>query len=242
MTFTILASKSHRRRIGARGFAAKVLSHAPYAYWPLDEAAGSVVHCLVDPANNGTYTGVTLANDATGPFGTAAPFFDGANDYAIANSAALIAAFDGTEGSMMVWAKVANAGVWTDTVSRETLYLVTDGNNFIQSRKDGGANLQRNRYRAGGIVSAANTACSNTAWVQWVLTWSLSADEMKAFINGAQWGATQTGLGTWAGALGAVYIGASSAAPGNVYHGWLAHAALWDRALPAAAILDLANP
>ena len=54
---------------GSGGYNEKVLRTGPIAYWPQDETSGTVARCLVNPAQNGTYTGVTLANDLTGRSG-----------------------------------------------------------------------------------------------------------------------------------------------------------------------------
>ena len=118
MTWHQIRSFSHRRRILGGSYADKVLSYGPIAYWPLWETAGASAACLVNPAQSGTAVGVTWANDATGAFGTAAPFFDGANDDINIYTAALAAAFSGHVGSLMVWCRVANAGVWTDGAAR----------------------------------------------------------------------------------------------------------------------------
>ena len=233
--------------IGANlgGYSRKVLGFGPIAYWPLDEASGGVARCLVNPLQNGTYTGVTLADDSSGPFGTPAPFFDGANDYVNVFTAALSAAFDGQEGSAGIWVRVANAGVWTDGASRYSIYIGADGNNWVEQRKDAVNNTTRKRYRANGTVSAAVAAASYATWAYWVITWSRSAGatgEYKSYLNGVQEGVTQVNIDNWAGGLAFCYIGEANGVPASVWHGWLAHGALWDRALSASEILDLANP
>ena len=81
-----------------------------------------------------------------------------------------------------------------------------------------------------------------TDWVPFVITWDKAGDAMKAYYNGSQSGSTQTIAGTWAGALNSAscVIGAANTTPATPWYGYLAHGAVWDRALPAAEIADLA--
>lgn len=224
------------------GYSKKVLKTGPIAYWPLWETAGAVARCLVNPAQNGTAVGVTWANDATNSVtGTAAPFFDGANDYVDVLTAALIAAFNGAEGSLMAWAKVNAAGVWTDGANRFTTVLRADNNNRVFMQKA----ITNNRFRwtrvGGGVVEQQeNVAIANTNWMCMAITWSQSADQVRAYYNGVQDGLTMTVLGAFAGALAIANIGAETVVPGNVWHGWLQHCVVWNRALTPGEIAGLA--
>ena len=241
-----LRSFSHRRRVLAGGYTSKVLDTGPIAYWPLDEAAGAAAHCEVNSAQNGTYTGVTLAHDNTGPFGTPAPLFDGTNDDVDIYTAALDAVFDGREGTMMIWEKVFNAAVWADNVYRWAMMLGEDLNNRLQLLKGSGAesNELRITYKAGGVALGCTTAVTPTAWYHHALSWSKTADEAKAYYNGSQYDDTQTGLGTWSGGLSVNYscIGMFGHSNGFHWKGWLAHAVVWDRVLTQAELTALANP
>ena len=242
-------SLSHRRRILGGTYNKRVLKTWPIAYWPLNEGGGTNAACLVNPAQNGTAVGVTWANDNTGPFGTPAPYFDGANDYVNIYSAAFDAAFSGATGSALIWCKVANVGVWTDTASRKALILYSDADNNYWLEK----NSVNNRARWGGAAGAGaalilKNAVSTTGWVCLAVTWSdgANADQFKAFWNGTQEGATSAALNNWGGVgldNGTTNIGClSNAVPSQPWHGWLAHAAVWDRALTQAEITALANP
>ena len=61
-------------------FYRKVLDYRPIAYWPQWESAGSAARCLVNTAQNGAYTGVTLGQPGAVD-GDLCPYYDGANDY-----------------------------------------------------------------------------------------------------------------------------------------------------------------
>jgi len=217
------------------GYFAKVLATGPIAYWPLWEASGTTARCLVNPAQNGTYS----SDVSTWPVGTGmgdgntAPQLDGANDSVNVLTAALIAAFNGSEGTLFQWIKVANAGVWTDLTRRDPFFVQVDGNNFCMMQKVSWANNRLGWYYTAGAVAESVTTGGlfSTDWVPIALTWSKAADEMKAYWAGAQSGVTQTILGNWAGNVGAAVLGATSAAPVNPWQGGLAHCAVWSRAL-----------
>jgi len=223
----------------------KVVYYRPIAYWPLWETGGTSARCLINPAQNGTYGGPTLGQTVTDSAGVSflCPFFDGTNDYVNVQTAVFASALNGSEGTAAVWCRVNAAAVWTDGSQRWALYTVdvADYNEYISMIKSG-SNQIRWRYNAGGTLEAVqNNAFSSTNWFHMAVTWSASADQMKAYINGAQEGATQTVLGVWAGGVDTSIIGAQAAGPVTPWHGWLAHAAFWDRALAQADIADLAT-
>ncbi len=218
------------------------------AYWPLSEVAGSVAYDFSGTARHGAYTGVTLGQPGIGD-GNTSPLFDGANDFVNIYTVSLRDAFNGSEGTAMIWAKVFNAGVWTDSASRYAMLLRVDVNNWVYSpRRISNNGALRAGYTAGGtqeLVTSAGHA--ELTWLCAAITWSKSAGvngEVKAFLNGAQYGTTQTLLGTWAGALAptTTVIGATDTVPGGPWYGWLAHPALWDIALTQPQIAPLAVP
>ena len=236
---------STRRTIGAvQTYMDKVVGLGPIAYWPLNEGSGTNAACLINPSQNGTYTGVTLANDVTGAFGTAAPYFDGANDNLNVDSAALDASFNGATGSFAIWCRVNGAGVWTDGAVRYIARFRVDGGNQFLEQKAAANNQLIGYGEAGNGVAQISAAMSPVAWFHFAITWSDSNndDEFKYYIDGTQEGATSNALNAWAGGVLAIaQIGASAAAT-NVWHGWLAHCAVWDRVLTQAEITKLANP
>ena len=226
----------------------RVLATDPIVYWVQNEKSGTVAYDLVSGrvagAQNGTHVGVTLGQPGIGD-GNTCPLYDGANDYANVHTPAFAGVFSGAEGTVMIWAKVANAGVWTDGTARSLIYLQADGNNYVRIRKSNANNLLEFWYKAGGTFDSVAPAYSATIWTPIAITWDINAGgtgEMRAFLNGSQVGATQVGLGVWVGALNGVstVIGAGTTVPDLVYDGYLAHCAVWDRALAPAAIADLA--
>ena len=230
-------------------YADKVLSYSPIIYFPMDETAGvtAVNYGTLGTAANGTYTGVTLAN-AAGPSGeTSVPFFDGANDYLDFFSAAFDAAFNGATGTAMVWAQAFNAGVWTDGSIRYVIRMYDDANNAYLMDKGNGANAFFQEGEAGAGLASIGTGGHNpVAWTCYGITWSdgNNDDQFKAFIDGAQTGATSAALNNWSGGgltNTATVIGALNTGAVFSWHGWMGDAAVFDYVLTPAQILDLAT-
>lgn len=201
-----------------------------------------VAECLVNPLQDGAYTGVQLAN-ALGPDGVNyAPYFDGVNDFVDIYSATLLAAFDGAEGSLLVWCKVFNVGVWTDGSARYATEFRVDANNHLDMQKAGANNRIRNEYEANNILESENfNGLATVDWIHLAITWSISAGvdgQVSYYLNGVPI-ATDTALGVWVGALdmNRTLIGATSQVPASPWHGWLAHCPVFDRPLTPAEVL-----
>lgn len=231
---------------GAQSYGAKVLGYSPIAYWPLWETTGTTAVCQVNTAQSGTYArDVSTMGTGTGiGDGNTAPLFDGTNDFLNAYTATFAGAYSGAAGSLIIWAKVFNVGVWTDGNTRNILSFQVDNDNMLIVRKNAGNNQVYWRYEAGTTQeNTTKTGVSTTDWVCYGLTWSKAAEEVKAYYNGAQEGATLTALGTWAGTFSSTktVIASSTLGPWEPWNAWLAHCAFWTTALTAPQMLDLAT-
>lgn len=221
----------------------KVIALGPIAYWPQAEPSGVVALDASGNARNGAYTGVTLGNAGIGDGRTAAGF-DGATAYNNVYSASLAGAFNGAEGTVVLWFKVNGAGVWTDATVRRHATFQVDGNNSVQMFKTATNNQLRGTYKAGGTSKdVLFSTVGELTWIHFALTWNKPADQMRVFYNGVQQGATLTALGVWAGALNSAQavLGANATSAANDWFGLLAHAALFARALSAAEVLSTAT-
>ena len=231
---------------GQRNYSDRALEYGPIAYFPLWEASGTTIECLVSATQNGT-----ASSDVSGwppgegvGDGNTALLFDGTNDYIDILTASLATAFDGDEGTAMFWCKVEDSGVWSDGTKRIGLYAVdtTDWNEYVNLYKNTSDNQMRYRYSAGGTLeNITQNNVTTLLWFHIAVTWSASADEVKAYYNGVQEGTTQTSLGTWVGAINRALIGAESTAPANPWQGWLAHCLLFDKVLTQPEIANLAT-
>lgn len=231
-----------------RNYGAKLLSvqrAALLAYWPLSELSGTTAADASGNGRTGSYVNAVPGAQGVGDGRTAAGF-DGTSDAINVYSASLRDAFNGSEGSLMAWAKVSGAGVWTDAANRNIVRVdsATAGN-LVFIRKTTTNNTLQLRYSAGSTDKIIATTAFGGAlgWLHVALTWSKAADQVKAYVNGAQIGATQTSLGTWAGlpTSGAVAIGAASSIGAEAWAGSIAHVALWSTPLSAAEVARLAG-
>ena len=221
----------------------KVLATQPIAYWPLCEAAGTTARCLTNTAMNGTYNSdVSTWPPGSGiGDGNSAPVFDGTNDLVNIWTATFAAAFDGQEGSVMTWQRVANAGIWTDGINRWIINLRRAATDEAGVYKPGANNRIDWYYTANGVTEAHNNVTTTTDWFQQVMTWSVAADEVRYYQFGA-WLATDTVLGAFVGPIanGAVVIGSRFVPVNLPWSGGIAHVAYWNNPLPASTIADLA--
>lgn len=225
-------------------YARRILAVAPnnfVGYWPMWELGGAISYDRSPQGNDGAYTGVTLGQPGIGD-GRTCPFFDGATSYNDIYSVPFAADFNPNTGTVIEWVRVVNVGAWTDGVERRGLTVAVDGNNFVILRKSAAANRLDWYYRSGGVQNLrGRVGLTTTGWICMAMTWNKPADEVRAYYNGVQEGATMNGLGVWAGALNAnlCVIGAADNTPALVWHGWKAHAALWNAVLTPAQIAEL---
>lgn len=205
-------------------------------YWPLSEASGPTVTDVVNGLT-GTISGAVPGQPGIGDGGSSA-LFDGVNDSIDIYSAALAAAVNKDEGSLSIWAKVLDVGTWTDTTNRYSIILQSDSSNRIRLYKTTVSNQITLSSVFGATVKANLTTSSSLGFIHFCLAWSKSGDAVKTYLSGAQVGATLTGLGTWAGVLGATAcaIGASNNTGSLGWKGYLGHALICNRALTAAEL------
>jgi hypothetical protein len=220
----------------------KVLALGPIAYWPLNESSGAVAYDISGNGYNGAHTGVTLGQTGIGD-GNTCPLFDGTNDFTNVYTTGFRDAFNGAEGTLQAWARVFNVGVWTDGLNaRRIVNLRVDADNFIRIRKSAN-NTIIYEYKAGGTTeNQSKSSMTTTDWFHVAVTWSVSADAVTYYYDGAQEGTPDATLGTWVGDLASTQnaIGAATTTPDNPWHGYLAHCAVWTSVLTPTQIATLA--
>ena len=234
--------------LGSGAYAERVLGMEPaslISYLPLWEASGSVAYDLSGNGRNGASVGVTLGEPGIGD-GRTSYGFDGANDYVNWYSAGLAAAFNGDEGTLgPLFCKVANAGVWTDATLRNFVRITGNATNAIFFLKHSTSNLLSLRFFGNNITRQFDVSgISDVGFMALAITWSLAANEVKAWRNGVQVGATAahptwtaSGLSTTATAIGAQNITPTAPHLGNIQH-----VPLRNKALTPAQIAYLSKP
>jgi hypothetical protein len=217
-------------------------------WWPLSEQSGTAVKNEICAEGNGVLgagaAAPTIAVAGIGD-GRSCFSFDG-GDYVDIYSAWLAAHFSGAKGSLGIWVCITDAAVWADGAARLFATLDIDGanTNVVKVFKHTVNDTVRFVYRAGGTLVALSDAslAASTNWFLAGITWDKAADEVKCYLQGVQVGATQNGLGTWAGTLGATtcVLGAETTAALNPHKGLLQHPmVLANRVLTAAEWLSI---
>ena len=183
-------------------FIVDIFDSAVISYLPLNDPSGSTMQ----DASTNNRDGAT--GGATGPTLGVAGIDDGQLAISLPGSAAyvnwysagLAGAFDGEEGTLIVWAKVGAAGVWADGTYRVIANLYTDSNNFVTFARSTTTNLILVNHKAGGTDRNTYPAFNAyTGWMMIGLTWSVAAGTMYAYVNGARQGASLGAPGSWFG-------------------------------------------
>jgi hypothetical protein len=219
------------------------------ALWPQYEVSGTQITDISGNGHNGTYSNVTLGQAGIGDGNTAA----GYNGTAGASgsrgdvySAGFAAAFNGAEGTLLGWWKVANAGVWADGTYRRLASFWKDNNNVLDVYK---ANVNNHLYlfrKGSTVLRGVDTTylAGSTAWFQMAMTWSVSADAVRVYLNGTRVDASAAAIGAWVnGAMSSTncLLGSNyQSGYGQVWSGSIGPVALGNAALSPAAIARLA--
>lgn len=211
------------------------------SYWPMDETSGSAMVDASGNGRNGTYTGVDLAH-AAGPDGIYVPFFDGINDFASIYSASFDAAFSGDEGSLLAWCKVHSSADYSDSTHHTVFHVGFIGDDHIYFLIQNNGDLSWCHQTGGATIDIRSTD-KPVSWFHAGLTWSLSNQRVRAYLNGAQVStdqAGQTSMSTYMIESQAM-VGAFTNTPFIPWHGWLAHCAVLNREATAAEVFQAAT-
>ena len=157
--------------------------------------------------------------------------FNGSTQY-IDVSSDIFAEFNKAKGAYSVW---VNLDAITSGSSLIIKISVDSSNQIgIWMKNDGNIRAQ---YTGGGSSKNAETSLSGGDVIEGdgdfhhlYMTWDTSADEMKAYLDGTQFGSTQTSLGTFAGTVARCRIGANSvnASASNFYNGKISEVAFFN--------------
>jgi hypothetical protein len=131
----------------------------------------------------------------------------------------------------MIWAKVFNAGVWTDGSERKAYRYEVDGSNIVHlARRSVNNNRMYSDYEAGGTVERINVdGLSSTDWICWIQWWSVADGNARLYQDGAEVANSPLAIaGVWGGNPAISVIGAQTLLAVNPWYGWLAHCAITD--------------
>lgn len=206
----------------------------------LQETSGTNAVDESPESNVGTYANCTLANaDAPTLIGGKAPLFNGTTSVVSLVTAGLIADLDVDEGAIMVWAKGANVGIWTDGLYHRLaiirhnatgqgigIFKINTNNTVRYFRQDGTA---LKNYDFTGVTG-------NTDWNLYALTWSRSNNRLRAYFNNSQIGSDVTGLAALTQTVDAGGVGGLPSATQYGWSGWESSYILLNREATLAEI------
>ncbi len=221
-------------------------------YWALDEGNGISTADFSGQGNAATLVNMAMPPSSTsgwtlGKYGYALNF-DGVDDY-VALGSGINALFENIldqEGTVTAW---FNSNSWGANKYEAVISIGADDNNYVMIRRV---------YYLGFLFTNDSGGTSRTitkpiaqvptgVWTFVALTWSKSANETKAYFNGAQEGATLPGPGTknWnfgskTNTLGSAYFNTGSTPdPVGLFNGTIDDTRVYNRALSAAELSAL---
>jgi hypothetical protein len=193
--------------------------------------------------NNAAFGTATMMAKSFGPDGHRCPLFDGSTSYVNIYSAGLLADATPAEASCLVWVKPAAASVLVDSTERYIFYIYTDANNYAKLSKTTVDNTYALDYVANSTSEQTTSTVSDADWHSLGAVVSDTGDVCKFYVDGVLIG-TDTGIGTWSGAIGSTtcVLGASSTSAGSdSWSGYMGIAALWNTALTNAEMLAIGS-
>lgn len=185
---------------GSPTYASKILAIPGVVYLPLTEVSGVAVAELSGRNVVGVATNVTWQDvDAPGKTMGKSPLFGATSLISLSVAALNAAGYNGAEFSMFAWVK--NPG-WAVAQTITALQVDSDGNNRNFIRQAGANSLAWFEQAGATILNASSSSGLNAGWLNVGFTVSKAGDAKINYLNGAQVGATQTGVGVYAGAAG----------------------------------------
>lgn len=226
-------------------YQSRVLAQNPIAYFPVNEGSGTVITDLSGNGFNGVSTGFTW-DGTTRLKGGYVPLLDGASDFGNIYSAGLGGAFNFDEFTIIVWAKVSGAGVWSDGASRDLFRIYRDADNSMSLRKSpSSAVFTATRKGDGTAKSIISGTLSDIDFFCLAFSASidggglLAAGDLRLFKDGVQEGSTITGnIASTGSGLDSTrtLLGAASTAPSFVWDGWEGQMAIFDRPMDSGIL------
>lgn len=167
--------------------------------------------------------------------------FDGSNDAVNIYSAQLNSIFNPDLFTIIAWARVSAASVWTDSTARGIVRIGVDTNNEFRLRRNTTNNQLNYLWVSGGTSKGTsfNVDSTNT-WFMMAMTVDKANDQKRSFYNGLML-ETLGSLGAWAGNLGSTIcaIGSLSSTGTTPWSGSINDVRLYNRVLNPNEIYNL---
>tara|TARA_R100001510_G_C7638890_1_gene196688 strand:- start:567 stop:1301 length:735 start_codon:yes stop_codon:yes gene_type:complete len=168
--------------------------------------------------------------------------FDGVNDNMTFDSGIneVFTSLATASGTVSVWVKLDSVSANANVIKAS----VDTANNIEFAYLNSSTNMLA-KYKAGNVTRSVQIPFDfegNDNWYHLAMSWDVEADEFKAYINGAQSGTTQTGLGTWSGNINSVKVAQNSLGDNTYWNGHIDELSFFSGALSATQVsTDLYN-
>jgi hypothetical protein len=210
--------------------------------WPLlDMVSGTTIPAYINSARNGVESGWDLQNAASPIYGDtrSAPYSDGGTDFGNIFTSSLSSVYNGSIGSMLIFAKV-DAAAWTDGTQRCIMRFLSAGTapiTFTGLYKSATNNSLMFQYTTNGGGSTFTSAVSLSTWFCVGMSWKDASNgaEFRGFLNGAQIGSTVTvttsnakvGLSTTNTCIGAANTAGAQSHKGHLAMAAVKYGSVW---------------
>lgn len=233
-----------------KSYLQRILDYSPIAFWPLNETSGTTAD---NAEGTAAMDGAHIAGGGGEIIGMRSNIFrSGEWAYRFPSAAALVniysadlnTAMNKNEGSIVCWIKVPTTAQWAESSTQRYLYIAgSTSNRFIIQHSS--ANTIGVIRTAGGTSKTVSIDMSSTptTWQCIIVTYSVTNNEMKVYLNGVQQGTTQTS-GSFSGSLATTTccIGATDTSGTNDINDRLvSNVAIFNRVLTGAEVADLSN-
>ena len=162
--------------------------------------------------------------------------YDGVDDYVNLSSAVGVVSV--SRGTFSAWVKLE-----TTSINAPVFKYYVNSNNQITIIYLHSSNQIKFMYKAAGTntqVQAA-TVIEGAGYAHVAMTWDVSSNQLKAYLNGQQFGTTQTTFGTWSGTATVLHLGHNALSGSDFWKGNIDEFAIFNRAKTNAEILSIYN-
>tara|TARA_R100000655_G_scaffold81041_1_gene120446 strand:- start:7767 stop:8486 length:720 start_codon:yes stop_codon:yes gene_type:complete len=163
--------------------------------------------------------------------------FDGVDDYADISAAA--SEVDTAQGCFSTWVKLD-----TTSINAPVFKCYVNANNQITIIYLHASNQIKFMYKAAGTNTQVQGATSIEAdgnYHHLALSWKVASNQLKAYIDGVQFGSTAIGFGTFAGTPSVFHIGHNALSGSDFWKGSIDEFAVFDQVKGDADIAAIYN-
>ena len=163
--------------------------------------------------------------------------YDGVDDYVNLSSA--VGVVDIAKGTFSAWVKLE-----TTSINAPVFKYYVNANNQITIIYLHSSNQIKFMYKAAGSntqVQASTSIENDGRFHHLALTWNVDSNRFIAYIDGVQFGTTQTTFGTWSGSAAVFHLGHNALSGSDFWKGNIDEFAIFDEKKNSAAISAIYN-